>query len=177
MAQCVGTEWTNVAQDRLGWRAKMDAMIQVEKTTGDGGSKCQYHRMTIDLINSMFASTTQHNVIGPHMCSWHLRMNTWNTQNTQKTAAKQAIRMRTKTSTHGTRCWRCSRCQAPAQRYNRACRIGRCAGWLCRAIFRWTFCTCPWNGKQGSDCRDAQIELCGLAYTCLKAWEAGERLL
>ena len=27
-AQCVGTEWSNVAQDRLGWRAKMDAMIK-----------------------------------------------------------------------------------------------------------------------------------------------------
>ena len=65
----------------------------------------------------------------------------------------------------------------PAQRYNRACRIGRCAGWLCRAILRWTFCTCPWNGKQVSDCRDAQIELCGRASTCLNAWKARERLL
>ena len=103
-------------------------------------------------------------------------MNTWNTQNTQKTAAKQAIRTRMKASTHGTRCWRCSRCQAPAQRYYRACRTGRCAGWLCRAIFRWTFCTCPWTGEQRSDCRDAQIELRGPASTCLKAWKAGERL-
>ena len=36
---------------------------------------------------------------------------------------------------------------------------------------------CPWNGKQGSDCQDAQIELCGPASTCLKAWKAGKRLL
>ena len=31
MAQCVGTEWTNLAQDRLGWRVKMDAMIKWRK--------------------------------------------------------------------------------------------------------------------------------------------------
>ena len=31
VAQCVGTDWTNVAQDRMGWRAKMDAMIKWRK--------------------------------------------------------------------------------------------------------------------------------------------------
>ena len=87
------------------------------------------------------------------MCTWSLRMHTWNTQ---KTAAKHVIRMRTRTTAHGTRCWKCSRCQAPAQRHNKACRIGRYAGWHCRAILSWTFCACPWNVKQGSDCRDAQ---------------------
>ena len=28
VAQCVGTEWVKVAQDRAAWRAKMDAMIK-----------------------------------------------------------------------------------------------------------------------------------------------------
>ena len=31
VAQCLGTDWTNVAQDRMGWRAKMDAMIKWRK--------------------------------------------------------------------------------------------------------------------------------------------------
>ena len=31
VVQCVGTDWTNVAQDRLEWRAKMDAMIKWRK--------------------------------------------------------------------------------------------------------------------------------------------------
>ena len=51
------------------------------------------------------------------------------------------------------------------------------SGWHCRATSRWTVCTFPWNGKQGSDCRDAQIEVCGRASTCLKAWKTEERLL
>ena len=46
VAQCVGTDWTNVAQDRMEWRAKMDAMIKW-RTQKNGGSKCQSHRMTI----------------------------------------------------------------------------------------------------------------------------------
>ena len=32
--------------------------------------------------------------------------------------------------------------------------LGKYAGWHCRVTLRWTSCTCPWNGKQGSDCRD-----------------------
>ena len=31
MAQCVGTEWVKVAQDRAAWRAKMDAIIKWSK--------------------------------------------------------------------------------------------------------------------------------------------------
>ena len=31
VAECVGTDWTNVAQDRMEWRAKMDAMIKWRK--------------------------------------------------------------------------------------------------------------------------------------------------
>ena len=31
VAQCVGTEWVNVAQDRVAWRAKVDAMIKWRK--------------------------------------------------------------------------------------------------------------------------------------------------
>ena len=54
----------------------------------------------------------------------------------------------------------------------------RCAGWLCRAPSRWTFCTClcPWNGEQGSDCRDAQNMQCKPASTFIKVWKAGVRL-
>ena len=48
---------------------------------------------------------------------------------------------------------------------------------VCRAIFHWTFCTCPWNGQQGSDCRDAQIERRESASTSLQAWKTGKRLL
>ena len=51
------------------------------------------------------------------------------------------------------------------------------AGWHCRNTLRWTSCTCPWNGKQGSDCQDAQNTLCEPAFTHIKAWQAGERLL
>ena len=46
VAQCVRIGRTNVAQDRLGWRAGMNAMIRWRKTKDDG-SKCQSHRMTI----------------------------------------------------------------------------------------------------------------------------------
>ena len=67
------------------------------------------------------------------MIARHLCMSTWPSQHVQKTAVKQAVRLRKKTTTLGTRCWSCLRCQAPAQRYNSASRIGRCAGWLCRA--------------------------------------------
>ena len=66
----------------------------------------------------------------------------------------------------GMRCWRRSQ-------YNGACRSGRYAGWLYRAPSRWTFCTClcPWNGKQESDCRDAQTMQCKPVSTFIKARE------
>ena len=32
VAQCVGTEWVQVAQVRVAWKAKMDANDQVDKT-------------------------------------------------------------------------------------------------------------------------------------------------
>ena len=35
----------------------------------------------------------------------------------------------------------------------------------------------PWNGKQESDCRDAQIERCESTSPSMQAWKAGERLL
>ena len=31
VAQCVGTDWTNVAHDRMGWRTKMNAMMKWRK--------------------------------------------------------------------------------------------------------------------------------------------------
>ena len=130
----------DVAQDRLVWRAKMDAMIEWE--TKDGGSQCQSHRMTI----------------------------------VPSTATLQVIRWRTEITTQEMRCWRGPQCQAPAQRYNGACRGGRYAGWLYRAPSRWTFCTClsPWNGKQVSDWRDAQTVQCKPASTIIKVWESME---
>ena len=58
------------------------------------------------------------------MSAWCLRMKTSNTNGNYI----QVIRRKRKTTTHGTRCWRRSRCWAPAQRYNRACRIGSTQG-------------------------------------------------
>ena len=62
-------------------------MRWLSRKTKDGGSKCQSHPRL----------KTQ------HVCTWLLRMHTWDTQNMQKTAAKQVIRMRMrmKTTTHG----------------------------------------------------------------------------
>ena len=54
-------------------------------------------------------------------------------------------------------------------------------GEVCRVAMschsRWTVGICPWNGKQGSDCRDTQMERCESTPTSLQAWKTGERLL
>ena len=44
-------------------------------------------------------------------------------------------------------------------------------------FFHWTLCTCPWNGKQVSDCQDAQIVRCVSMSASMQAWKTGERLL
>ena len=101
-------------------------------------------------INSVFSHIAAR-CVALHMRTWRLRTNP---KNTWKTATTQIMLRRwRKTTTHGTRHLRRSRCLAPAQWYSRACKDGRYAGWLYRAPSLWTFCTCPWSGKQGSERR------------------------
>ena len=54
-------------------------------------------------------------------------------------------------------------------------------GEVCRVAMschsRWTVGICPWNGKQGGDCRDAQIVRCNSTSASMQAWTTGERLL
>ena len=125
--------------------------------------------MTID--SSAVCSLKSHHDVCLHMSTWSLRMDTWNTQ---KIAAIQVIRMRRKTTTHGTRCWRRSRCLAPAQRYNRACRIGRYAGWHCRATLRWTSCTVVSKIATAEPPKKHGMRDC--AYQRIKVWKAWERV-
>ena len=94
------------------------------------------------------------------MSTWCLRRNMWNTKNI---AAIQVMR-----------------CLAPTQRYGRAWRIARCAGWHCRGTLCWTSSTCWWSGMQDSDCRDVQKTLyerlcvltsrCGKESDCYTSW-------
>ena len=46
VAQCLGTDWTNVTQDRMGWKNKMHAMIKCRKHKMTDGNTS--HRVTID---------------------------------------------------------------------------------------------------------------------------------
>ena len=53
--------------------------------------------------------------------------------------------------------------------------IGSYAGWHCRATSRWTLFTCPWSGKQASDC-DTPKHSCELVATYTMEKQASERL-
>ena len=94
-------------------------------------------------------------------------MNTW------KAAASQVTQKWKKATIRGTRCWRYSRYRDPAQRSSSAYMIGSCAGWHCRATSRWTLFTCPWSGKQGSDCDTPTHSVRAACYAtskCTQEW-------
>ena len=105
------------------------------------------------------------------MSTWCLRVNTGDIRGKQQRYRWYGWR---NTTTRGTRCWRHSRCRAPEP-----AGLGEMPGWHCRATSRWTSCTCPWSGDEGSDCRDAQKKprYASLRLSTPRCGQAGERLL